>query len=120
MSYHFGAPTPGSEARLTKRTTTKRRTIPDEALEAAARVLRVLSHRDRMRMVELLVADEYSVSELAEAVGLPAAAVSQHLNHMAAHGIVEGERVERQVFYRVVSPNARYLIGCIRKHCGLK
>lgn len=100
--------------------TKKTRPIPDDALEAAARVLRVLSHKDRMRMVDLLIAHAYSVNELADAVGLPSAAVSQHLNHMAAHGIVEGERVERQVFYRVTDPNARYLIGCIRKHCGLK
>lgn len=93
--------------------------IPDQALEEAARVLRVLSHKDRMRMIELLRAGQYSVSELAERVGLPPAAVSQHLNHMAAHGIVEGERIERQVFYKVIHPNAESLIDCIARQCGL-
>ena len=105
---------------MSSKTARKTRRIPDRALEEAARVLRVLSHKDRMRMVELLMYEQYSVSELAEAIDLPPAAVSQHLNHMAAHGIVEGERIERQVFYRVIHPNAEHLIDCIAKHCDGK
>jgi DNA-binding transcriptional ArsR family regulator len=90
--------------------------IPAENLEAAARVLRVLAHPQRMRMVELLLHKPVPVSTLAERIGMAPAAVSQHLNHMAAHGIVLGERDGRQVLYSVISPEARYLIDCISNH----
>ena len=54
------------------------------------------------------------MGELAEAVDLPAAAVSQHLNIMRAHGLVEAEREGRHVFYKVLGPQARTIIGCLR------
>jgi DNA-binding transcriptional ArsR family regulator len=90
--------------------------LDPQVLNSAARVLRVLAHADRLRMVEILMHQEVSVGQLAEMVELPAPAVSQHLNHMAAHGIVEKERRDRQVFYRVVNTNACHLVECLRKH----
>jgi len=85
-------------------------------LTRAARGLRVLAHPARLKMIELLLEEPVAVGELAEAVGLPPAAVSQHLNIMRAHGVVEAERVGRQVFYRVTSPQAEYLIDCLHNH----
>ena len=87
-----------------------------ERLEMAARALRVLAHPLRLRMVEILMEGPIPVGELAEEIGLGQAAVSQHLNHMRAHGIVESERDGRQVFYEVVDPNALHVIQCIREH----
>ncbi len=92
-------------------------TLPRPALEEAARVLRVLAHPDRLRMIELLIAGRHSVGELAEAVGLAPPAVSQHLNHMRAHGILRVEREGRTAYYQVDNPNAINVIDCIRKHC---
>ena len=63
--------------------------LPDDLLEQAAKVLRVLAHPDRMRMVELLLIDRYSVGELAEEVGLSPAATSQHLNQIGSLGVLE-------------------------------
>lgn len=96
--------------------------IPMETLESAALVLRVLAHPQRLKMVELLLARPIAVGELAEAVGLAPAAVSQHLNNMRAHGIVDCHRVGRQVHYEVINANARHLIRCLRQYgdgCGL-
>jgi len=89
-----------------------------DLLGRAARILRVLAHPARLKMVELLLEEPVSVGELAAAVGLPAAAVSQHLNIMRAHGVVESEREGRQVFYRVTCPQAEYLIECLQKNAG--
>ncbi|MBI1373267.1 MAG: metalloregulator ArsR/SmtB family transcription factor [Phycisphaera sp.] len=98
--------------------TKTRKLIPQEVLEQAAQVLKVLAHPDRMRMVELLMDDEYTVGELAELVGLAPAATSQHLNLMRAHGILDSERADRSVYYRVISPNATHMIDCLRKFGG--
>jgi len=95
--------------------TTTRKLIPRETLEEAAKVLKVLAHPDRMRMVELLLMEDHSVGQLAERVDLAPAAVSQHLNLMRAHGILASERVDRSVYYRVINPNAKQMIDCLRK-----
>ena len=85
-------------------------------LEQAAEVLRVLAHPHRLRFVDLLLNRRLRVGELAEAAGLAPAAVSQHLNHMRAHGILAVERDGREAYYHVVSPHAHQLLACIREH----
>lgn len=85
-------------------------------LEKAAEVLRVLAHPHRLRFVDLLLNRRLRVGELAEAAGLAPAAVSQHLNHMRAHGILAVERDGREAYYHVISPHARQLLACIREH----
>lgn len=90
--------------------------IAMDDLEACAQVLRVLAHPHRLKFVELLMDGRLSVGELADAVELAPSAVSQHLNHMRAHGILGVEREGRTAYYRVENPNAVNVIRCIRKH----
>ncbi len=90
--------------------------IPAEALEEAARVLRVLSHPHRLQFIELLMTRRHTVGELAEAVGIAPHAASQHLSHMRAHGILAVQRKGRTAYYKVDNPNAVNVIKCIRKH----
>ncbi len=85
-------------------------------LEACAQVLRVLAHPHRLKIVELLMGGQLCVGELAEEVGLAPSAVSQHLSHMRAHGILDVQREGRTAYYRVDNPNAVNVIRCIRKH----
>jgi DNA-binding transcriptional ArsR family regulator len=99
---------------LQERDRTKR--IPDETLKQAAQVLRVLAHAPRLRIIELLLDNRMNVGELAEELDLAPHAVSQHLNHMRAHGLLDSTREGRQVFYRVVNPHAANCIQCIRQH----
>jgi DNA-binding transcriptional ArsR family regulator len=91
------------------------RPISAQTLEQAANMLRVLAHPQRLRMVELLMQRAVPVGELARTLGLPAAAVSQHLAHMRTSGIVQRQRLGRHVHYRVVDPNAMTLIECLRR-----
>jgi DNA-binding transcriptional ArsR family regulator len=90
--------------------------LPEETLIQAAAVLRVLGHPHRLRLVELLMTRRRSVNELAEELDLAQSAVSQHLGHMRAQGIVDAQRNGRCVWYRIVNPNACNVIRCIRRH----
>jgi DNA-binding transcriptional ArsR family regulator len=90
--------------------------IPMERLEAAATVMRVLSHPHRLRICELLMAGRHSVNALAECLGIPGNAVSQHLNMMKAHGLLSSHREGKTVYYRVVDPRPEWLLACIRDH----
>lgn len=93
--------------------------FPASLLEEAATTLRVLAHAERLRIVACLVERLVPVGELAACLGLPPAAVSQHLNKMRAHGIVAPRRDGRRVLYEVVDANALALIECLRRHCSL-
>jgi len=92
------------------------RPLAMDTLEESARVLRVLAHPHRLKFVELLMRGRLSVGELADEVGLAPSAVSQHLSHMRAHGILGVEREGRTAYYRVETPNAVNVIKCIHKH----
>lgn len=90
--------------------------IPEAKLQRAADALRVLAHPQRLRMVEILLESPISVGELAERVDLAPAAVSQHLNNMRAHNLVEARREGRHVYYHVTGPSAITIIDCIRRN----
>ena len=87
-----------------------------DLLGRASDILRVLAHPRRLKMVEILLRKPISVGELARRMNMAPAAVSGHLNNMRAHGIVASRREGKQVFYEVTSPQASYLIECIRRH----
>lgn len=95
---------------------TKTAPIPDEALDMAAAALRVLAHPQRLRIVEAIERRPRSVGEIAEIVGLPQAACSQHLSNMRAHGLLRASREGREVHYAIADPRAVAVLDCIRKH----
>jgi DNA-binding transcriptional ArsR family regulator len=84
-----------------------------EALGQAAECLRVLAHPHRLRMIQMLLAGEYSVGELAESCELPTAMASEHLRLMQRCGFLTAEKDGRKVFYRVVEPHLKSIMHCI-------
>ena len=90
--------------------------IPMEVLEATARILRVLAHPHRLKIIELIAKQELTVGDVAEMVGIPPNACSQHLNIMKAHGVVGSRRNGKTIHYRVENPHALNVLACIRKH----
>ena len=87
-----------------------------EVLEATARVLRVLAHPHRLKIIELIAGRELTVGEVARRVGLAPNACSQHLTIMRAHGVVNRRRDGKTIFYQVENPHALNVLSCIRKH----
>lgn len=82
-------------------------------LESVAHVLRVLAHPVRLAMAAELLTGRYTVGELAERVGSPQAAVSQHLSKMRAQGLIDSDRDGQRVYYRVTHPIAESVMRCI-------
>ena len=93
----------------------KPRIAPD-VLQRVADALRVLAHPHRLRIVELLEADDLPVGQLAVELGIPQAACSQHLNRMRAHGLLKARREGKAVYYQVANPHALSVLNCIRKN----
>lgn len=79
----------------------------DDASQApirAAQFLKSLAHRDRLKLLCCLVANEVSVSELEEKVGISQSAVSQHLLKLKTEGVLTSRREGRQIFYSIADP----------------
>lgn len=87
-------------------------------IERAARVIRVVGHPLRLRLLEALEAGERNVTELVRAVGVSQAMVSQQLGILRAEGVVDTRRDGARVYYRITEPKVSRILACIRE-CDL-
>lgn len=72
-------------------------TSPDEC----AAFLRALSDRVRLEIIALLFRKEWSVTDLAQRLGLSQPLASHHLAILRSVGIVTARREGRRIFYRL-------------------
>ncbi len=98
--------------------TAKLRITDLEGLGQAAECLRTLAHPHRLRMVQMLLQADFTVSQLAEACHLPSAMASEHLRLMQRCGLLVSEKDGRRVFYRVAEPQLEHILGCIEQRFG--
>lgn len=89
------------------------------ALGEAAECLRTLAHPHRLRMVQMLLQQDFTVSELAAACGLPSAMASEHLRLMQRCGFLTSEKVSRKVFYRIAEPHLKNILKCVEDRFGV-
>lgn len=82
----------------------------DPYVELAVEVFAMLADATRVRLILALRDGELSVNELAERVGKPPAAVSQHLAKMRLTRIVAPRQEGTRVFYRLVDEHAAALV----------
>ncbi|KQY55938.1 ArsR family transcriptional regulator [Aeromicrobium sp. Root495] len=82
----------------------------DDVVRLAVEVLRILADPTRLQIAGLVLDDEASVSDLAERLGRPVPAVSQHLAKMRLAGLVTTRRQGNQVLYRVENGHVRQLV----------
>ena len=79
----------------------------------AARFLKSLAHRDRLKLLCCLVEAELSVSELEQQVGISQSAMSQHLLRLKSEGILSSRRDGRQIFYSIADPLVLQIVSLL-------
>ena len=90
-----------------------------ELLTRAAETLKLLTHPQRLKIIDILDRNGASpVYRIADELGLASAATSQHLNQMKRAGLIAAQRHGREVRYAVLDPRALTILGCIRKSGG--
>ena len=89
-------------------------TSPD-GLAQAAECLRTLAHPLRLRLLQLLLQDDYPVGALAEACQIPSPIASEHLGKMRDRRLLRAERRGRQTFYKINEPYLKNIMDCIEK-----
>lgn len=85
----------------------------EQAFIEEAEILKVLGHPVRLKIVTGLCAKECNVKKIWECLGLPQATVSQHLALLKNKGIIEGKRGGAEVFYSVIHPFAKKIVGIL-------
>lgn len=94
--------------------------LPMSALSQAAECLGVLAHPHRLRIVQLLLADSYTVGQLAEACEIVPHMASEHLRLMQRCGFLDVVKEGRSRYYRVVEPHLAELMACVEQRFGSK
>jgi DNA-binding transcriptional ArsR family regulator len=84
--------------------------LPDDQVALVVEVFRMLADGTRVRILWALVDKEYSVNDLAAAVGKPAPSVSQHLAKLRMARLVRTRRDGNQVFYQLENDHIRQLV----------
>ncbi|MFM8400057.1 MAG: ArsR/SmtB family transcription factor, partial [Pirellula sp.] len=87
--------------------TTKLKLTSLESLGQAAECLKVLAHPHRLRMLQMLHAQNFTVTELAQACKIPTPMASEHLRLMQRCGFLKSTRDGRKVYYEVIEPHLK-------------
>lgn len=85
--------------------------IGREEHEAAATLLRALSHPLRVAIVAELGHGERCVHELVESLEVNQPLVSQHLRVLRGARVVTGRRRAREVAYRLTDTHVAHIVG---------
>jgi DNA-binding transcriptional ArsR family regulator len=94
------------------------RLVEMKDLQEAAECLRTLAHPVRLRMVQLMLRDELTVGELAEACRIPSHMASEHLRMMQHCGFLTRRQDGRRTYYQVAEPSVEQIVHCIEKRFG--
>jgi len=85
--------------------------LRQRVVEDVARLFGVLAHPTRLRIVTLLHQESRDVSSLRDALGVPAANVSQHLALLRSHHVVSMQRKGTHVHYALRDPRVADIIN---------
>jgi DNA-binding transcriptional ArsR family regulator len=86
------------------------RALPDDQVDLAVEVFRMLADGTRVRILWALIGRELSVNDLAAEVGKQPAAVSQHLAKLRMSRAVATRREGTSVFYRLENEHVAQLV----------
>ncbi len=84
-------------------------------IDQAAAYLSALANAKRIRILEILMNGERSVSVLAEMVDLSQSALSQHLSKLRAQELVKTRRDGQTIFYSVNGRSASEVLDILSK-----
>ncbi len=90
----------------------------DVQVERAVDTLKLLADPTRLRILWALLHGEHAVGELAEHVGTPAPAVSQHLAKLRLAHLVQTRRDGNRIYYLADDDHVRKLAEVALFHAG--
>ena len=86
-----------------------------DSLEQAAECLKALAHPHRLRIIQMLLKECYTVGELADACGIPSNMASEHLRFMQRCGFLSNDKEGRRPYYYIIEPHLAKIMACIEE-----
>jgi ArsR family transcriptional regulator len=80
-----------------------------------AEIFKALAHPTRLYILHQIQQKRLSVKQLSDAVGIDISTMSKHLNILKRHKIIEGEKSNNKVFYRLKIPCVLDFMSCAKK-----
>lgn len=82
-------------------------------------LLKAIAHPVRLKIIDLLLlrlpVEVCSVNSLQQKLDIPQPTISQHLQMLKSHGIIEGSKSGVQVCYRVIDKRVIKILGILKK-----
>ena len=91
--------------------------LGEDEIERSAEILKSLANPARLRLVNILVGGERTVSQLCELSGLKQSLVSQQLKNLRLNDIVERRKEVSRAYYRLKAMNLAEMLNCLGR-CG--
>ena len=88
---------------------------PDQA-QLMAEFFALLADANRLRILELVAAQEICVHEIAAAIGMTEAAVSQQMRYLRSNRIVTHEKRGRHVYYQLADRHIIEIYQLVTEH----
>ncbi|MBU6950093.1 helix-turn-helix transcriptional regulator [Hahella sp. HN01] len=86
-----------------------------EGFEKALSLIKSMDNRNRLFILCLLCDGERTVTEMAEATELSLSAMSQHLSVLRQADLVETEKYQQSVTYRLKGNEVKQMIALLKK-----
>ena len=86
-----------------------------DSLEQAAECLKALAHPHRLRIIQMLLKECYTVGELADACGIPSKMASEHLRFIQRCGFLSNDKEGRRIYYYIIEPHLTKIMVCIEE-----
>ncbi len=99
----------------------KKRRVADRVgypFDQAAGMLKVIAHPVRLSIIALLEEGAMKAGDVQLAAGAKQSVTSQHLNAMAAKGLLGRERKGNEVYYYIKKKEVLKILSCIKGCCN--
>ena len=96
---------------------TKKAPLSESEIDRLSEILKSLANPARLRIVNLLIRGESTVSEICSKTGLKQSLVSQQLKNLRLNNIVQRRRDVPKVYYSLKEKNIVNMLTCLGR-CG--
>jgi DNA-binding transcriptional ArsR family regulator len=86
----------------------------NDILDEQARLLSTFANAKRLRILELLLDNEFRVGDLAQEADLSQSALSQHLALLRGDGLVSTRREAQTIYYTTSDQRVRTTLSALR------
>lgn len=96
----------------------EKRFMTNEQLAEATECLKAMAHPQRLRILQMLLHQRYTVGEIAGACDVPSPVASTQLRLLERCGLLVGKREGRFMYYEIAEPQLAGIMACIESRFG--